>query len=157
MANGTDQAYGRPGRSATNHSHLQGTLQTRQDIWFPAPAQDDGGLSPAKSEQGHRHDANTPVERKIDLVAPDAKVGDQRDEAAEEVAHTDDEGADERARRIRFGRLVMETHEEVEHHGVVVGRVLEWLENRRQGLGGQFVGSEYFRYEGWSLVGGLLD
>lgn len=58
----------------------------------------------------------------------DAKVRDQRHEPAEEVAHADGEGAHKRPRGVGLGRLVVETHEEVEHGG---GGVKQRLQDRR--------------------------
>lgn len=82
-------------------------------------------------------------------MAVHAEVGDERDEAAEEVAEADGQGAHEGPRGVGLGVLVVEAHEEVEEGG---GGVVQ-----RGGDGGGGGRREVVRREDSVDEGGSLE
>lgn len=154
MIDSTNQTNRRAGRGATYHSHLQGPLEASFDIILATPPDHDARLGPAESEQSDGHDANAPPQRGVNLGALDAKVRDQWHESTKEVAHADGQGADERARGVGLGDLVVEAHEEIEQVGWGVVQGFEDVVHCR---GWQIVGFEDVVHERRGLVGGSSD
>lgn len=100
---------------APDDHHLDAASSALDGIPPASPADHEAGLDVAEDEERNNHSAYGPEQAMVDVV--DEHVGDEWDEAADEVAGRDGQGAGDGARGGGFGEGVLEAHEEVEAFG----------------------------------------
>ena len=154
VIDGPHQPHRRSSRHTAHDNHLQRAPHAPPHVLPSPPTSHHPGLHPPKHKQRHDHDADADPQREQDLAALDAEVRQQRQEAADEIAHGDGGGGDDGA--VGGGRweLLVEAHEEIEEFG---GRVVEGFGDGGDGAVGEAVGREDGVDEGVSLAGGGAD